>query len=125
MELVIKGEDKLERRAERRGRGGPFMSAAEHLTQLTWGWEAPSPALLPFGDGRAAGRPGCTLVEPKPGSSQALGQQEGWQVVFIRQRSPVPVRVAGGLASTAPSLLVPLFLQPSLDGYVSLKHPPI
>ena len=28
LELVIKGEDKLEHRAEERGRGGPFMSRA-------------------------------------------------------------------------------------------------
>lgn len=31
MELVIKGKDKLERRAEKRERGDPFISRTEHL----------------------------------------------------------------------------------------------
>lgn len=59
LELVIKGEDKLECRAEKRGRGGPFMR------RLTWGWAAPEAGPLAFGSGGATGRPGCTLEEPK------------------------------------------------------------
>lgn len=96
LELVIKGADKLECRAEKRERGGPFMSRAEHLGS----WR---------GAGKPQGCPSCLLamvllqaghpcyawqslnseIQPGPG-----GQKEGWQVMFITEWPPVP---GGGL----------------------------
>lgn len=74
--MVIKGEDKLEHGAEKRGRGGPFISRAEHSGSCLG---AAKPQAGPFAFWQ---RWRCRPAWLYPGRAQVL-QEEGWQVMLI------------------------------------------